>query len=60
MNTADSVAQALEREVRPKVSFCDALIPNSAEQAGATVLYCEDLSANQDIGLLQVVNPLLG
>jgi predicted nucleic acid-binding protein len=60
VNTPDSVLQALEIEVRYKTSFWDALVLQAAENAGATVLYSEDLAASQKYGAIQVVNPLLG
>lgn len=58
VNTSDSVIQALEIEVRYKVSFWDALIIQAAETAGASILYSEDLSAGQKYGAVEVVNPL--
>jgi predicted nucleic acid-binding protein len=58
VNTSDSVIQALEIEVRYKLSFWDALIVQAAETAGASVLYSEDLSDGQKYGAVEVVNPL--
>jgi predicted nucleic acid-binding protein len=58
VNTSDSVLQALEIEVRYRVSFWDALIIHAAESAGAAILYSEDLSAGHKYGAVQVVNPL--
>jgi predicted nucleic acid-binding protein len=58
VNNAQAVVQALEIEVRYKTSFWDALILQTAEQCGATVLYSEDLSAQQSYGTVRVVNPL--
>ena len=60
VNTPEAVIQALEIEVRYKISFWDALILQAAEQSGAAVLYSEDLSERQNYGTVQVVNPLLG
>jgi predicted nucleic acid-binding protein len=60
VNTSDSVLHALEIEERYKVSFWDALILQAAENAGASVLYSEDLSAGQYYGAVRVVNPLAG
>jgi predicted nucleic acid-binding protein len=60
VNKPESVLQALEIEVRYKISFWDALVLQAAETSGATILYSEDLSAGQHYGLIQVVNPLLG
>lgn len=58
VNTPASILQALEIEVRYQVSFWDALILQAAESSGAAVLYSEDLSAGQEYGVVQVVNPL--
>ncbi len=58
VNTPESVLQALEIEVRYKISFWDALVLQAAESAGATVLYSEDLAAGQKYGPIQVINPL--
>jgi len=60
VNTPESVIQALELEVRYKISFWDALVINAAETAGASVLYSEDLAAGQQYGSVRVVNPLKG
>lgn len=60
VNTAESVIQALEIEVRYKISFWDALVLHAAESSGATILYSEDLSSGQRYGSIQVVNPLGG
>jgi len=57
VNTPESVIQALELELRHKISFWDALILNAAETAGATVLYSEDFSVGQKYGAVRVVNP---
>jgi predicted nucleic acid-binding protein len=58
VNTSESVIQALEIEVRYKISYWDALILQAAESAGAAVLYSEDLAAGQKYGAVHVVNPL--
>lgn len=60
VNTAGSVIEALEIEVRYKISFWDALVLHAAESSGAAILYSEDLSAGQSYGSIQVVNPLVG
>lgn len=59
VNTPEAVIQALEIEVRYKISFWDALILQAAEQSGAAILYSEDLAARQKYGTVEVVNPLL-
>jgi predicted nucleic acid-binding protein len=53
------VLQALEIEGRHKTSFRDALIRQAAESSGAAVLYSEDLAAEQEYGLIHVINPLV-
>ena len=58
-NTPESVLRAMEFEVRYKTSFWDALILQAAEDAGASILYSEDLASGQLYGSIQVVNPLL-
>ena len=58
-NTLESVLRALDIEMRYKTSFWDALILQAAEDAGAAILYSEDLAAGQRYGAIQVVNPLV-
>jgi predicted nucleic acid-binding protein len=58
-NTPESVLRALDIEIRYKTSFWDALILQAAEDAGASILYSEDLATGQRYGAIQVVNPLL-
>jgi predicted nucleic acid-binding protein len=58
-NTPESVLKALDLEMRYKTSFWDALILQAAEDAGASILYSEDLAAGQRYGAIQVVNPLV-
>jgi predicted nucleic acid-binding protein len=60
VNTPGAVIQALDIEARYRISFWDALILQAAEQSGASVLYSEDLAAEQSYGSVEVVNPLLG
>lgn len=55
-----SILKALDLETRYKISFWDALIVQAAEDAGASILYSEDLAAGQRYGTVQVVNPLIG
>jgi len=57
-NTSESVLAALDIEARYKTSLWDALIIQSAEASGASVLYSEDLSDGQKYGALRLVNPL--
>ena len=58
VNTPASVVQALDLEVRYKISFWDALILHAAESSGAAILYSENFSASQRYGSIRVVNPL--
>ena len=58
VNSPQSVIQALEIEVRYKISYWDALVLQAAESSGATTLYSEDLADGQRYGVVQVVNPL--
>jgi predicted nucleic acid-binding protein len=58
-NTPESVLRALDIEMRYKISFWDALILQAAGDAGASILYSEDLGTGQRYGAIQVVNPLL-
>jgi predicted nucleic acid-binding protein len=58
-NTSESVIGALEIETRYQTSFWDALILQAAEDAGATILYSEDLATGQRYGTIEVVNPLI-
>ena len=56
-NSPDSILQALDIEARYKISFWDALIIQAADDAGASILYSEDLAAGQRYGSVRVVNP---
>jgi predicted nucleic acid-binding protein len=57
--TADTVLRATHIAEMARISFWDALIVASAEQAGAECLFSEDLNADQVIAGVRVVNPLL-
>ena len=58
VNTAESVLEALDIELRHKISFWDALIVQAAGSSGAEVLYSEDLADGQRYGEVRVINPL--
>ena len=58
VNTAESVLEALDMEVRHKISFWDALIVQAADSGGAEVLYSEDLAHGHSYGAVRVMNPL--
>jgi predicted nucleic acid-binding protein len=57
-NLPTSIPKALDLEMRYRISFWDALIIHAAQEAGASVLYSEDLSDGQHYGTVQVINPL--
>jgi predicted nucleic acid-binding protein len=57
--TADTVLRASDIADMAHISFWDALIFASAEQAGATQLYSEDLNSAQSIVGIKIINPLL-
>jgi len=58
VNTAESVLQALDIELRYMISFWDALIVQAATRCGAAVLYSEALADGQNYGTVRVINPL--
>jgi predicted nucleic acid-binding protein len=58
-NSPAAILKALDIEMRHKISFWDALIVQAAEDAGATILYSEDLADGQRYGTIRVVNPLI-
>ena len=58
-NTPLSILKTLEIETRYKISFWDALIVQAAEDAGASILYSEDLADGQRYGAIRVMNPLI-
>ena len=57
VNGGESILEALDLEVRYKISFWDALILHAAQSAGTQVLYSEDLSDGQLYGPVRVINP---
>ena len=59
VNSGESILGALDLEERYQISFWDALVVQSAQTAGADVLYSEDLSDSQHYGSIRVVNPLV-
>lgn len=54
---ANSAIEALDVQLKFKISYWDALILHAAENSGAEVLYSEDFNPNQRYGSLRVVNP---
>jgi predicted nucleic acid-binding protein len=57
--TANLVQAAIRRCTAAQLSYWDALIVESAIEAGATTLLTEDLQHGQVIGALRVHNPFL-
>ncbi|HTX23723.1 MAG TPA: PIN domain-containing protein [Steroidobacteraceae bacterium] len=57
--TAETVLRATNLSDLARLSFWDALIVASAEQAGASQLYSEDFNAGQTIAGVTIVNPLV-
>jgi predicted nucleic acid-binding protein len=56
--TADTVTRAIDVAALAQISFWDALILASAEQAQATQIYSEGLNAGQSIAGIKIINPL--
>ena len=56
-NTVSTIMRAVDLSGLAKISFWDALIIASAEQAEATILYSEDMNAGQIIAGVKIVNP---
>lgn len=59
VNDGAAILEALDFEERYTISFWDALIVQAAHNAGAQVLYSEDLSDGQRYGNVVVENPLI-
>ena len=58
--SAELIDAALDLQAETRYSFYDSLVIAAALQAGADVLYTEDLQHNQLIaGTLRIVNPFL-
>jgi predicted nucleic acid-binding protein len=57
--TADTVTRAIDISDMARLSFWDALIVASAEQAGAALLYSEDMNDGQKITGVEIRNPLV-
>jgi predicted nucleic acid-binding protein len=57
--TAGTVLRASDIAEMAQISFWDALILASAEQAGAAQLFSEDLNRGQSIVGIQIINPLI-
>jgi predicted nucleic acid-binding protein len=58
VNGGESILEAIDLEMRYRISFWDALVIQAAELSGAEILYSEDLSDGQKYGSVQVINPL--
>ncbi len=55
--TRDLVFAAIDHAMRYLINYYDAAIIAAAEQAGAEVVYTEDLNHGQHYGRVQVLNP---
>jgi predicted nucleic acid-binding protein len=58
-NTHDLFLNGLQARARWQLSLWDAMIVAAAEQAGATILYTEDLNHGQSYGNVRAINPFL-
>lgn len=58
-NTVPLLEAALDEMARWQLSFWDSLILAAAREAGASVIYSEDLGAGQDYGGIRVENPFV-
>lgn len=59
-SSAELLSSALDLQVDTRYSFYDCLVLAAALQAGADILYSEDLQHNQLVGgTLRIVNPFL-
>jgi len=56
--SAADVLSAIDAAERWRISFWDAMILTSAQRAGATVFWSEDLSAGQTFDSVTVRNPV--
>ena len=59
VNDGGAIIRALDYVERYGIAFWDALIVDAANQAGAAILYSEDLNHGQAYGAAKVVNPFL-
>ena len=58
--TPEIINRAVDGSVLWQVSFCDALILASAEDAACAVVFSEDLNSGQRYGGVRVENPFSG
>jgi predicted nucleic acid-binding protein len=58
-NTHDLFLNGLQARARWQLSLWDAMIVAAAEQAGASILYTEDLNHGQRYGNVRALNPFL-
>ena len=56
--TPPLIRSALDLHQTRRLAFSDALVLASAQTAGCTVLYSEDMNAGEVVGGVQIVNPL--
>jgi predicted nucleic acid-binding protein len=58
-NTHELFLNGLQARARWQLSLWDAMIVAAAAQAGAAILYTEDLNHHQRYGKVQAINPFL-
>jgi predicted nucleic acid-binding protein len=58
-NTHDLFLNGLQTRARWQLSLWDAMIVAAAAQAGAAILYTEDLNHGQSYGSVRAINPFL-
>jgi predicted nucleic acid-binding protein len=58
--TPEIIAQAVDLHQTRSISYYDALIVASAQTAGCTTLYSEDMNAGETIDGVQIVDPFKG
>ncbi|MBI5018111.1 MAG: PIN domain-containing protein [Deltaproteobacteria bacterium] len=59
VNDGGAIIRAMDLADRCGISFWDGLIADAANQAGAKILYSEDLNHGQEYGSVRVTNPFL-
>jgi predicted nucleic acid-binding protein len=56
-NDGDTIIAAIDMQMRYQLSFWDALVLQSANEAAVELIYSEDLNDGQRYGMVTVVNP---
>lgn len=58
-NSVQDVLEAIDVQIKYRISFWDSLILVAARQSGCTVLYTEDLNSGQEILGVSIINPFI-